>query len=197
MINYRHTKIGDLLEGNNIEPLYAYCDITTGEIKGYIYEGDKIVSNEKLDNKMKYLRKYDIKFGKSEAFVKLWKISINELRKRLTPSEVVFAVMLMDYISYNDNLLRYNGHGNGKILTAKDIAELNEIDERTVKRNITSLVKKGVLAYYVTGTFEDEKIKIKSIAYNPHIACRGDKVECGVLAAFIDTGWDKLLLEKH
>lgn len=85
-------------------------------------ENSRIILEEKVeyDNENNIIED----FNKGEKFVKLFDCVIPELRKRLTPSEFVFAISLSNFVSYNDCVLRKSCHGNSVIIDAKDIADL-------------------------------------------------------------------------
>lgn len=133
-------------------------------------------------------------FNKGESFVKLYDYVVPELRKRLTPSEFVFAISLSNYVSYNDCILRETSHGNSRVIDAKDLSELLDMDYSVVRRIVSSLKKKGVIGQHETGSINrelDTKMK-KVYTVNPFIYFRGVDINETVKEFYKDTGWNEL-----
>jgi hypothetical protein len=175
---------------NNEDDVVAYVvNKRSGKTTDYIKEGDKIKHKETNKKKEEYLRDHEIDFNDGVPFVKLYK-GMNNLRKYLTTGEFTIAVSLADYVSYEDCVIRRGGHHNGKILTIKELAEEMEIEYDSLRRTITSLVKKGVLGIHKTGCKDNPKILIKAITVNPYIYNRGKDVSKTALSLFSHTKWN-------
>lgn len=133
-------------------------------------------------------------FNKGESFVKLYDCVVPELRKKLTPTEVVFAISLSEFVSYNDCILRRTKNGNSKIIDAKDLAELLDMDDSVVRRLLSSLKKKGVIGQHETGTINpnlDTKLK-KVYTVNPYIYFRGVDINETVKEFYSNSGWNEV-----
>ena len=181
------TKTNELLD-NTVAQLVDY---ETGEIMDSVGYGDKvkIIRKEDEDKKREFLNTYELNFKKDVSFVKLYQ-GVNELRKYLTTGEFTVAISLCDYVSYEDCIIRRGGTHKGKILTIKELAEDMEIEYDSLRRTISSLVKKGVLGIHKTGCKDKPDILIKSITVNPNIYCRGNKVNKMALSLFEGSNWN-------
>lgn len=122
--------------------------------------------------------------------MKLYDDVLEELNKHLTNAEFNFVVRLSKHVSFKDCVLRTNGNMNGKVLDAKDIAVLLNMDDSNVRRLISSLVKKGVLGKHTTGCKDDPSRQIKHITCNPYIFTRGNKINTTIISLFKDTHWN-------
>lgn len=178
----------ETIDGDEYSSL-AIVDTNTGEFIRDINVGDVVIDRETILNKKKRADTYSFNFDKGVRFVKLYTNVLKELKKQLTPSEFIFCIMISEFVCYDDCILRYGGHHNGKALRMKDMAELLEMDYQAVRRSVNGLVSKGVLAYYVTGNLETKEVNAKAIAFNPYIYSRGNKIEKYVLELFKDSGW--------
>ena len=58
------------------------------------------------------------------SFVKLYDDVLEELSEHLTNAEFNFTIRLAKHVSFKDCVLRSNGNPNGKVLDAKDLAVL-------------------------------------------------------------------------
>lgn len=160
--------------------LYRIVD-ENGEVVDHIYEGDKL---KHADDKIPLETKY-FGFNKDKRFVKLYSDMILELKDRLTDREFAVALALSYFVCYDDCCLRENGHGNGKVLTMKDLAEKLNIKYDNLTKIMSSLRKKKVL-----GTFTTDKNE-KTITVNPYIYTRGNIVNKTVIAYFNKSEWQK------
>lgn len=176
------------------EEIVAYMvDAITSEITDVFKFGDSYKKLTK-ENKKKILEFMTQEnecenFNEGVSFVKLYDDILEELNKYLSNAEFNFAIRLAKHISYKDCILRTNGNPNGKILTAKDIAALLNMDDSVVRRLISALVKKGVLGKHITGCKEDPSKQIKAILCNPFIYSRGCKINNTAISLFMDSHW--------
>ena len=161
--------------------LYTIVD-SNGVIVDYIYEGDKI---KRQDDKNPLDEKY-FGFNKDKNFVKLYS-GISELKKRLSDREFAVAISLSDFVCYDDCCLREGGHGNGNILTMKDLADKLDIKYNNLKVILLSLRKKKILGVFITGKND------KTITVNPYIYTRGNNVNKTVITYFENSEWQELL----
>lgn len=161
--------------------LYTIVD-ANGVIVDYIYEGDKV---KHQDEKNPLDEKY-FGFNKDKNFVKLYS-GISELKKRLTDREFAVAIALSDFVCYDDCCLREGGHGNGKVLTMKNLSEKMDINYNTLKEIMLSLRKKKILGTFITGAND------KTITVNPYIYTRGSNVNKTVITYFENSEWQDIL----
>lgn len=169
-------------------------DKTTGEITDVFFYGDSYKKYQKEDRKkvLEFLAQKDetVSFNEGVSFIKLYDDVLEELSKYLTASEFNFAIRLAKHVSYKDCILRTNGNPNGKVLDAKDIAALFEMDDSNVRRLISALIKKGVLGRHTTGCKDDPTNKIKAITCNPFIFTRGNLINTTAIALFANSRWN-------
>lgn len=131
------------------------------------------------------------KFKEGDGFMKVFNRAIHDLGRRLTPSELSFLVMILEYVSYNDCVIRSGGRTNGEVMGLPDMAEATGIDYTRVTRIVGQLERKGVMGHHVTGSilkgYEGKARKVFTV--NPNIFCRGKYVN-GVVAEFYrESGW--------
>jgi len=166
----------------------------TGEIINDIYEKDKIVPYKEDEKKVEYMNSHEMNFNKGVSFIKLYDKSITTLRKNLTPTEFTFAISLTELVSYEDCILRTNGHGNGKVLDMKDLSEILDINYSVVRRVVSSLKKKGVIGCHDTGSIsKDIDTKLNKVyTANPYIYFRGVNVNKTVSNFYKNSGWNSI-----
>lgn len=183
-----------LKETENEEIAAYMIDAESGNITDTFMYGDsyKKYSKENKKKILEFLAQEDecVNFNEGVSFVKLYDDILEELNKYLTNSEFNFTIRLARHVSYKDCILRTNGNPNGKILDAKDIAALLEMDDSNVRRLISSLIKKGVLGRHTTGCKDDPTKKFKTITCNPFIFTRGNKINNTAISLFIDSRWN-------
>lgn len=164
----------------------------TGVILDEIKPGDKIKHKEDDDKKKEYLNTYEVNFNQGVRFVKLFDEVLDTLSERLSVTEFRFAVRLAKHVSYDDCILRTNGHRNGKFLDISDISELLGENYKTTSRIMNGLVKKGVIGKHITGCIENPNLSVQCYTCNPYIYMRGTKVEKTILALFEKSGWAEI-----
>lgn len=180
---------------NEEDEIVAYVvSADTLEITDSFRYGDSYKKKTKEDKKkiLEFLVQEDecTEFNKGENFVKLYDDILEELNKHLSLAEFNFTIRLAKHVSFRDCILRTNGNPNGKILDAKDIAALLEMDDSNVRRLISSLVKKGVLGRHTTGCKDDPSKQFKTITCNPFIFTRGNKINNTAISLFMDSRWN-------
>jgi len=166
---------------------WIVLDPKTGNIIGTYGADDKIVHNE--DKKNEYIKNHIVDFNKGVGFVKLYNGVAGVLREELTPTEFIVAISLVDYISYDNCIIRF--HKN--ILTMNDLANELNMKYQTIRRVIPSLVRKGVIGSFRTGNINDCKTISKCYLVNPYIYFRGMDLSKSVYDLFIHTGWKERL----
>lgn len=168
-------------------------DANTGEITDTFMYGDsyKKSTKENTEKALEFLAQKDnyVDFNTGVSFVKLYDDVLEELSEHLTNAEFNFTIRLAKHVSFKDCVLRSNGNPNGKVLDAKDLAVLMNMDPSTVRRLISSLIKKGVLGRHITGCKDDPTQKFKAITCNPYIFTRGNKMNKTALSLFVDSRW--------
>ena len=176
------------------EIVAVVVNVATNTVTDTFRYGDSYKKKTKEDKKkiLEFLAEQDdcIEFNKGENFVKLYDDILEELSKHLSLAEFNFAIRLAKHVSYKDCILRTNGNPNGKILDAKDIAALLEMDDSNVRRLISSLVKKGVLGRHTTGCKDDPSKQFKTITCNPFIFTRGNKINDTAMSLFMNSRWN-------
>ena len=123
---------------NEEDEIVAYVvSANTLEITDSFRYGDSYKKKTKEDKKkiLEFLAQEDecTEFNKGENFVKLYDDILEELNKHLSLAEFNFTIRLAKHVSFRDCILRTNGNPNGKILDAKDIAALLEMDDSNVR----------------------------------------------------------------
>lgn len=174
---------------NENEIVAHVVDAETGVIIDELESGDKIKHKRDEEKKQEHLDKYQENFNEGVRFVKLFDEVLDTLSERLSVSEFRFAVRLAKHVSYDDCILRTNGHGNGKFLDITDISNLLGENYKTTSRIINGLIKKGVIGKHITGCIEDPSLSVQCYTCNPYIYMRGTKVEKTILALFDKSGW--------
>lgn len=157
----------------------------TGEIIDDIYSGDKVVhkkTDEQKDDHIIY------NFNSDKPFVKLY-LGVNELRKHLTPGEFTIAISLADFICYEDCILRKGGHLNGKILSIEDLSVEMDMNYEALRKQINSLVKKGVIGIHKTGCKDKPNTLVKAITVNPYIYTKGNNINETIASLFSCSRW--------
>ena len=176
------------------EIVAVVVNVATNTVTDTFRYGDSYKKKTKEDKKkiLEFLAEQDdcIEFNKGENFVKLYDDILEEVSKHLSLAEFNFAIRLAKHVSYKDCILRTNGNPNGKILDAKDIAALLEMDDSNVRRLISSLVKKGVLGRHTTGCKDDPSKQFKTITCNPFIYTRGNKINNTAISLFMNSRWN-------
>lgn len=176
------------LNGMNV----THIDTDTGEIICQTEEcteiKDSTMSAEEKAKK-EYEETHVINFNEGKSFVKLFTGGINELRRGTTPTEFVTAISLCEFVCYDDCALRKGGKLNGHILSTKDLSEEMNIPYETLRKIISSLIKKGILAISKTGCKDKPSISIKTIFVNPNIYMKGQDVNLTAIALFEGSNW--------
>jgi DNA-binding MarR family transcriptional regulator len=156
---------------------------TTGEITKELCKGDRIVTKEQSE----YAEKHIINFNRKVPFVKVYLCECNELYDDLTGTEVIVISSLINYISYDDNILRIDK----KPMKIKDIAELVHKDYTNMKKLISSLEKKEVIKKIKW--FDEKRNKEMScIAVNPFLFFRGNDIRKEIIEVFSNSKWSKI-----
>lgn len=173
----------------------AHVNEETGEIICKTYGVTTIedceLTEEELRREM-FLHKYDPNFNKGVRFVKLYDGVLDALTEKLTKAELVFMLKIVKLVSYDDCILRTNGHGHGKILDLNDIADAIGENYKNCSKLMGGLIKKGVVGKHETGCVENPDIMVKCYTFNPFIISRGVKLNRTIIALFEKTGWKDL-----
>ena len=166
----------------------------TGEIIDQLKVGDKVIKKENQEKQKEYFDTYETEFNKDKRFVKMFE-GMNEVRKILTGSEALILLGMLDFVSYDDGIIRKGGHGNGKILTVEELADEMDVNYSTIRKTISSLTKKGIIGIHKTGCRDNPNLLIKSIIVNPYIFMRGTKMNKTILGLFEDANWNVNILD--
>lgn len=98
----------------------THIDEDTGEVICQTHGVTTIEDCEPTEEeirKQQFLEKYDPNFNKGARFVKLYDGVLEALTEKLSKAELVFMLKIIKLVSYDDCILRTNGHGHGKFLT--------------------------------------------------------------------------------
>ena len=173
----------------------VHVDKETGEIicetNGVTTIEDSELTEEEI-RKQQFLEKYDPNFNKGARFVKLYDGVLEALTEKLSKAELVFMLKIVKLVSYDDCILRTNGHGHGKILDLTDIADAVGENYKNCSKLMNGLIKKGVIGKHETGCVENPDITVKCYTFNPFIISRGVKLNRTIIALFENTGWKEL-----
>lgn len=103
------------------------------------------------------------------------------------------CLRLSKFISYDDCVLRYGGHKNGRILDTHDLSELMNIPYNTLRKHLAVLIKLGIIINNKSGNKNNANCKEakydNTIVVNPDVYMRGCMVDKTLLAMFSRTGW--------
>ena len=122
---------------------------------------------------------------------------VNDLRKFLgNQGEFTTAMSLSDYVCYEDCILRRGGTRKGKKLGMEDLSKELEIPLSTLKRNIYSLHKKGIINYSKEGSIDNVYVG-ETIVINPDIYLRGCDVCKTAVGMFENTKWREYIEGKE
>ncbi|AMJ41709.1 hypothetical protein [Anaerotignum propionicum] len=176
-----------MVKSEKVKTGHNVIDITTGEIIMELCEGDRIVTKQQDEHVAEYITN----FNKTVPFVKVYLCDCNELYEELTGTEVITISTLINYISYNDNILRIND----KPMKITDIADIIHRDYTNVKKLVASLEKKDVIKKI---KWFDEKCnkEMNCIAVNPYLFFRGRDIKRGIVELFKDSKWSKVSYKK-
>jgi DNA-binding MarR family transcriptional regulator len=163
-----------------------------GEILTEFYNGDSIKRKPKKvpitdKNKNDPTKNYDFKQG--DEFVKVYTEAMDIIDKKITNAEARLILRIMKYISYKDGILRDDGK-NGNPITIKDISDEYQLTYEGVRKQIYSLIKKGILGEHRTGNKDTKDVK-KFLTVNPYIFLRGTIADKSICGLFEKSGWNK------
>lgn len=134
-----------------------------------------------------------IPFKEGEGFLKVFSESIHDLGRKLTASELTFLIMILEYVSYKDCVLREGGRKDGRVMGMPEIAAAIGMEYTRVTRLVSQLERKGVMGHHVTGSilkgYEGKAKKVYTV--NPNIICRGGYVNKAVIDFYEDAGWGR------
>lgn len=160
-------------------------DPDTGEILDEIYDGDKVVHKKEPSDLI-------FNFNDGRKFVKMYHEVLISLKDELTPAEGWFLTLLSNYVCYEDCCLRKGGRPNGEAFNVKTLASELGYEYSTARRLVSSLMKKGLMGYFVTGSKDKPNAKslcVKLLIVNPYVFTRGSRVNRAVESHFADAGW--------
>lgn len=122
------------------------------------------------------------------SFVKLYEKAAAKLGSDFPAVESQMCMRLIEYVSYEDNILRKNG----KCMTIKDLAETFGYEYEPMRRLVKAMQKHGILCIAKVGNKDNPKIITKSIFANPYIFTKGNKSTKTAYELFRNSGWEKL-----
>lgn len=156
-------------------------NLETGEILAEFNEGDRIVRKASIDsyNELESNVEDITDNGKSNEFIKLYtSVAIELANLKLSGSENAIFLYLACGVRFYSNISK---HPNGRVITIDDIREFMDSD-RTVRRALTSLKDKGLIA---------EVHNQDGVCYmvNPFVYSKGNKIEKTTIDVFKNTKW--------
>lgn len=184
------------LNGQNV----THIDTDTGEIicqtEGCTEIKDSTLSEEEKAKK-EYEETHIMNFNKDKKFVKLYTDGLPILKEHLTPTEFMFTILLAEFVTWEDCILRATSNGNSHVINAKEIAELLNMDYGVVRRLISALKRKGVIGKHETGSIlPNADIKANNVyTANPYIFFKGINVNSTVATFYQNSGWQQLLCQ--
>lgn len=132
-----------------------------------------------------------VKFGEGSKFMKVF--NSHELGRRLTQSELAFLILILEYVTYSDCVLRVGGRSNGSVMGLQEMSEATGMEYTRVTRIVGQLERKGVMGHHVTGSilkgYEGKARKVYTV--NPNIVCKGKYVNGAVVEFYAKSGWDR------
>lgn len=121
-----------------------------------------------------------IKWNENEPYIKMFKKQFSSLAFELSASELIIALALTEYISYETGLIK---KPSGAPITMQDIEEITGFSKKTVIKSMQKLVSKKILFRGRTGNSENDPYQFYA---NPHIFFRGRYINPTLIAMFKD-----------
>lgn len=177
----------------NFKNKYSLIQNDTGEIVDEFGPGDKL--SVQRQDQIEYNAANVSNFNNDKIFVKIYNETIPLLVKYLTPSEIRLAIALTYHVSYKDCIIRESCNNNSKILNIKRISEIYEMNYDYVKKMMTSLKNKGVIAKHNVKDILPDYIGRTKVVYtlNPFLFFRGTDIKRTVYDYYNSYDWLKLL----
>ncbi|MHB8916546.1 MAG: hypothetical protein ACYC4H_00850 [Desulfocucumaceae bacterium] len=162
---------------SNVDTRAIICDPETGEKKGELRTGDRIVrarTKEYMGDTVEILP--------DEAYIKTFTKPLTQLAETLTGPETSLVYYLVQYLSYESGMLK---HRNGQPLDRTYISGETGQSERTVDRLLHGLKAKHVVGRNVVG---------REVQYflNPWLFMRGKRINKTLHDMFKNSRWAKV-----
>ena len=141
-------------------PRDAIVNLETGEIRGYLGTGDRILraaSVEYLNNTQEW---------KLDNFFKGHAGEINKWLKELSVNEKALLFSVVPYVSFEDCHLQYS---NGNDIGTEELVKITNMPRRTVYETLDSLIKKDIL-------YRGKNSKNRQFFVNPWLFCKGNRI---------------------
>lgn len=154
----------------------------TGEIINTIKEGDSVhrkESKEAIEGKM-------VNFNKGESFIKVYEEGMKKVRGKLANAQYSFLWCILPQMEFNSNILR---NDDGTIMSIKDFSEVTGMKYHANRKLLLSLVERGILGVFLTGSRDKRGEVFECYVVNPYIFHKGTLVDNGLLELFEKTGW--------
>lgn len=153
----------------------------TGEYVDTVHVGDTVNIIRKSQIQSKKTLDEAVRCNAGRLFVKQFPDSMERLCKRLTPNAIWLLNFLVPYIGINSGIVKFK---NGRFVKTKDIINrcAETMKEKTVKRTLSELRSKGVLAKcYVQNK--------SAFIVNPFVMQNGSLANPTLLSLFKETEW--------
>lgn len=170
------------------KPISLLIDTGTGEVKGEIYEGDKvrILRKRQLDyvktNAEEINKERMYYFGQDENFGMISEFASKQLAdEKLTATEYRIVLIMMANTHYKSGLIAFK---NNIPLSIEWLAKKLNISIKTAEKSINTLIDKGIIAQNTT------HFKTKYF-FNPFILYKGRWINRTLYEMFRNTKWAK------
>ena len=162
-------------------------DSESGEVTGYIGEGDRIIRKSSTESYVKQTdENYVYDFQKGKAFLKTYEDGMRKVRGELTNAECSFLWYLLPQMEYNTNLLR---NDDGTLLNVKDLQVITGMSYDANRKLMEGLKDKGVIGKWETGNKDNPKVMFRCYVMNPFLFLKGNRVHKDLLEKFAESGW--------
>lgn len=171
---------------------YKLIDVDTGEFVDFgtnlieLEDGDSYRTKTQND----YCKTH-VTFGKGETFVKVYDRAAQILKEKFKDDNAIRLLIydLARYVSYDNNILKINGH----FATIADIARDMGKDKSTLSKAFKKLILNGIVAKATVGKISGDEKDLRTVyIVNPYIYMKGQEILTSVVNLFDETGWDKI-----
>lgn len=134
-------------------------------------------------------------FNKNMGFMKMYNPTIPALRKALSPQAFIVALSISEFVCYQTCMLRVGADPRGSIYTTDGLAEALGMSRNVVRKAMTELKKKYVVAKVKTSSIikQDQDDCDECFIVNPYLYFRGTKICKTVLIVFGQVDWTNAL----
>jgi len=150
--------------------LCSIVDDETGEVKGKLYPGDRILRSKSLTAYQKQQKVTKLRPGtedfKLEQFFKGHTEEIKKILEELSLNERAFLFSIAPYIGYEDCCLKYR---NGKDLNTESLVKITGMQTNLLYRTLSTLISKDII-------YKGKNSTSRQYFVNPWIFCKGQRI---------------------